>query len=148
MVAKSTFLTMTSCCAFSAKAASPLCCHDAKLSHTTPFVYRDRCNIRPEPRKKPRTIPGLLISRRETLSRSYSVIDRTAERIIDPRHKQVDVRSGVGGDRSHSRSQCRRHERRSIAPSPQVVVLQTDRPVRRKAEFDARSDSAAPTGPL
>src|SRR5438445_2772845 len=34
----------------------PLCRHAAKLSHTTPFVYRDRCNIPAEGRRRSVTI--------------------------------------------------------------------------------------------
>src|ERR1700730_18684538 len=90
--------------------------------------------------QKPRIlIRRLLFSAPTSVARD----DRTAKSVVDADRAHVDILlDGVGTPDSGER----RRERHAAAAHEQMVVFESDRKVRRKAEYDAGADSAAPAG--
>src|SRR3954453_11329471 len=93
----------------------------------------------------PGLVPGMTTARG-----AFSVLrdDRAAESVVDAGGDQINVLADAvsARERADRRQRAVGGERDVMAAHEQMVVFEADRPVRRKAVFDADADRAAPAG--
>src|SRR5258707_6135377 len=97
--------------------------------------------------KKPRTMPGLKVCRRQEI-RSVPRDDRATEAVIDARSDHIDVLTDrVGAEyaagRDASQNACRCGGDGAVTHE-KVIVLDRNRPIRCEPVVEARSDDTAP----
>src|SRR5258707_8847844 len=97
--------------------------------------------------KKPRTMPGLKVCRRQEI-RSVPRDDRATEAVIDARSDHIYVLTdrvgaeyAAGRDASQNACRC---EGDAAVTHEKVIVLDRNRPIRCESEFEARSDDTTP----
>src|SRR6267142_5967235 len=97
--------------------------------------------------KKPRTMPGLKVCRRQEI-RSVPPDDRATEAVIDARSDHINVLTDrVGAEYAagrDARQNACRCERDVAVTHEKVIVLDRNRPIRCESEFEARSDDTTP----